>query len=424
MKRLLVLLLVGIVGFTVLQCSRQSSSKITIKVVHWGGFMEQAWREKIIAPFEQTHPNITVELTIVPYGLYMQRLLAAAVSGAAVGDVLMVDDWLAAELIARHYALPLDDRAARDLNLNEFYPSLITEWRAWGNGALCGIPYSAGTTVLFYNKDVFDAAHVAYPDSAWTYADMLRAAKAITRDTNGDGTPDVWGMLVDNGGFSGFDTYVYANGGAELSADGKHAALTQPGTLAAIRGWIALTNTEHVAPQPSGITVQHQQMFTDNRVGMMLVGDHFSKLFAGKTVRWDYTAPPNGSAGRQSRRFDDGFIIPKSCEHPEEAWALLKWIATFPPQTGIASIMEKSTPAYKPLAASSAWRDGVGAVHATLLTDLLDRSSFTIIGPGWNEWRDNVFVPEIDNAFLGRKTVEQAMSDAAGKIDAVLGRGR
>lgn len=384
--------------------------------------MEQAWREKIIAPFEQAHPNIHVELSIVPYGLYMQRLLAAAVSGAAAGDVLMMDDWLAVELISRGYALPLDDRAARDLHLNDFYPDILAEWRGFGKGTLAGIPFSAGATVLFYNKTVFDRAHLSYPDTAWTYDDVLRAARAITRDTNGDGVTDIWGILTDNGGYSGFDSYVYANGGTELDASRGRATFADAATMSAVQKWVDLTRVDRVAPQPASISALHAQLFMANRAGMTLFGDHLMKQFTDPNLRWDYTLPPKGPAGRFSRRFDDGFIIPRSSEHPDEAWEFLKWVVTFPPQTDVTSVMEKSTPVYLPLASSPGWYRSIGQEHGLLMNSIFKNYSFTIMGPGWNEWRDNVFVPEIDNAFLGRKTVEQALRDAEVKVNEVLER--
>ena len=43
-----------------------------------------------------------------------------------------------------------------------------------------GLPRDFQTIVLFYNKDMFDAAGVAYPTADWTYDDLRNAAKKLT----------------------------------------------------------------------------------------------------------------------------------------------------------------------------------------------------------------------------------------------------
>ncbi len=48
------------------------------------------------------------------------------------------------------------------------------------DGTQYGTPYRQDSWVLFYNKDLFDAAGVDYPDGSWTWDDYDAAAKALT----------------------------------------------------------------------------------------------------------------------------------------------------------------------------------------------------------------------------------------------------
>lgn len=48
------------------------------------------------------------------------------------------------------------------------------------DGTQYGTPYRQDSWVLFYNKDLFDAAGVAYPDGSWTWDDYDKAAKELT----------------------------------------------------------------------------------------------------------------------------------------------------------------------------------------------------------------------------------------------------
>ncbi len=58
-------------------------------------------------------------------------------------------------------------------------------------GKLWGMPLVGDTYSLFCNKDLFKAAGVeSYPS---TWKETIESAKKLTRDTNGDGQPDVFG---------------------------------------------------------------------------------------------------------------------------------------------------------------------------------------------------------------------------------------
>ena len=48
------------------------------------------------------------------------------------------------------------------------------------DGKTYAIPYRQDSWVLFYNKDLFDKAHVAYPDGSWTWNDYVTASEKLT----------------------------------------------------------------------------------------------------------------------------------------------------------------------------------------------------------------------------------------------------
>ena len=48
------------------------------------------------------------------------------------------------------------------------------------DGKTYGVPYRQDSWVLYYNKDLFDKAKVAYPDGSWTWDDYAKAAKDLT----------------------------------------------------------------------------------------------------------------------------------------------------------------------------------------------------------------------------------------------------
>ena len=64
-------------------------------------------------------------------------------------------------------------------------------------GGQYGLPRDLNVIALYYNKAMFDAAGVAYPDDTWDWAKLVDAAKKLTKDTDGDGTMDQWGFYTE-----------------------------------------------------------------------------------------------------------------------------------------------------------------------------------------------------------------------------------
>ena len=57
-------------------------------------------------------------------------------------------------------------------------PSLISANQVDG---YYGFPQGFATEIMYYNKDMFDAAGVAYPTDDWTWDDYTAAAEKLTK---------------------------------------------------------------------------------------------------------------------------------------------------------------------------------------------------------------------------------------------------
>ena len=60
------------------------------------------------------------------------------------------------------------------------------------------MPQNVSSLVTYYNRDLFEPAGVEPPPAGgWTWNDMVRRGAELTRDTDGDGTVDVYGLGTD-----------------------------------------------------------------------------------------------------------------------------------------------------------------------------------------------------------------------------------
>ena len=398
---------------------------VHLKLVHFYLDQKDAWQQDVIDPFTKAHPEINVEVEAIPFGLYTTKIESAAASGTSLGDVILIDDWFGQDLFKRNYTIPLDTYYHRDLRDSDFFAQFFTVWRI-GNvasGPLMAMPASGGVTALFYNRDLFDKVGVKYPDSSWTYADLLDAARKLTNNTT-DPARKTWGLLLDDGGFTGVDTYIYSNGGKILSDDKTKSAMMEPATLAVVQSYVDLVQKEHVAPPPDPSQVLGQQ-FLLGKAAMMLNIDYAKTELAHANFRWDLAAPPRGSAGLMDRQNGQAFGITRTCGEPDSAWELIKWIVTLPPRRGINDLFFSAMPLYKPLANSSDFLDGAPKCNRRSLIAINSYGHlFTLITPGWQEWRDHGFIPNMQDMLAGRTTVHDGCAAIDKMINEVLARNR
>lgn len=76
----------------------------------------------------------------------------------------------------------------------DFYPAM---WDySMYKGKICAVPYNISTPVLFYNKGLMEKAGLDPTKPPSTWKELLEYSKKITKDTSGDGEPDIWGLNI------------------------------------------------------------------------------------------------------------------------------------------------------------------------------------------------------------------------------------
>lgn len=394
-----------------------ASGKKQIKLVHFYIDQKELWKS-LADEFEKAHPDIDVIVEAIPFGLYTTKIQSAAATGSALGDVVLIDDWFAQELFKRDYTIALDDRFKRDLKESDFFTQFFTVWRK-GNqpsSQLMAMPACGGVTTLFYNKDLFDAAGIRYPDSTWTYDTLLSVAKRLTK---GEGADKVWGFISDHGNSTGSDTYIYSNGGSILSPDLSRSTLLEPQSITAVQSYVDLVRTHGVMPVPDP-SQSLGQKFMQGKVAMMLNFDVAKQELARASFKWDIAVPPRGAAGVMSRQNGQAFGIAQTCKEQDAAWELIKYIVTLPSKKGVNELFSTAMPLYKPLAESPEYLEGLPKCNRRALLAINNGKVFNLITPGWQEWRDHAFIPGMQEMLAGRVAVRQGLEQISKKIDQVL----
>jgi len=183
MKKLLSLVLAAMMVFGLMSFAAADDVKLTI--VAWDANTTPYLTAQKEA-YEASHPGVTIEYIDVSSQDYDTKV-AAMLAGGDASDIYMVKDipallnWYEAG-----YTENLNDYIAKaSYDLSGFVGMEVNYAQ---NGEQIALPFRSDFEVLFYNKDLFDAAGIEYPTNDMTWEQYKEKALAIHENN-----PDVYG---------------------------------------------------------------------------------------------------------------------------------------------------------------------------------------------------------------------------------------
>lgn len=151
--------------------------------------------EDAIAVFEEQHPGVQVEYASGILKEDYSEWLAEQFMSEHAPDVFCVlsedfNDF--AEIGALKDLTPLLERDL-DFQRERFYSSAF----AYGqyNGTQYSLPYECAPKLMFVNKTILDKEGIELPDESWTWEEFYDICKKVTKDTDGNGTIDQFGVV-------------------------------------------------------------------------------------------------------------------------------------------------------------------------------------------------------------------------------------
>src|SRR3954469_3555393 len=150
----------------------------TITYSIWGDPQEITSQKAIADAFTAANPNIKVNVDVSDWDAYWDKLQTALAGGAAP-DVFAMDGPLFPDYQSRDVLLNLKPMIERDgYDLTQLADQGVADFKT-DDGGQYGIPRDLNTIVLYYNKAMFDAAGIPYPDDTWDWAKLRDAAKQL-----------------------------------------------------------------------------------------------------------------------------------------------------------------------------------------------------------------------------------------------------
>ena len=149
------------------------------EVVIWDYFETDAQKEmmqSLIDGFNASQDEYEASHVYVPFADYEKQLTLGIASGE-LPDLVILDGCGMASFIQLGLFGDISDA---DINWDEYMEGPMESTML--DGKHYGIPFATNCTALFYNKDLFDAAGIDYPDENTTWDEFHEMAKALTKD--------------------------------------------------------------------------------------------------------------------------------------------------------------------------------------------------------------------------------------------------
>ncbi len=216
-----------------------SKEKKTLNIALWSEAVSDNVKESI-KRFNVKHPNVEVNVTYSPYGEYWTKLRTGIIGGGGP-DVFWMNgpnlyDYATNGLIGD--VQPILD--ANGIKQSDYNPAILDLYTV--NGKMYGMPYFLDFMLLYYNKRIFDEKKIPYPDSTWTWDTIEKVGAQLTDKSKG-----IFGFASAPIDQEGYYNYIPQNGGYVISDDKLKSGFDMPETIGALN-WMYKQMQDGISP--------------------------------------------------------------------------------------------------------------------------------------------------------------------------------
>jgi multiple sugar transport system substrate-binding protein len=308
--------------------SGSAAASGSIQFLVFGDAEELAAYRGLVEAFEVTVPAIDVRLVEASSRGDLLTRLSTAFAAGQPPEVFLSNHRYIGQFAARSALEPLDARiaASAEISLDDYYEPAIEAFRF--DGQLPCLAQNISSLVVYYNRDLFAKAGIAEPEAGWTWSDMVRTATGLTRDLDGDGTVDEYGLGVGEGSLIRLAPFVWSAGG-ELVDDLEHPTrftLDTPEARRALAEFFSLRVPYGVIPtEEEAESEDDESRFLDGRLAMLMESRRSTVSFRTITdFEWDVAPLP--SLGQPAGILhSDGFCLTRASANREAGWRFIEF---------------------------------------------------------------------------------------------------
>lgn len=323
LRRLSVLLFASVLLFSF---ASGAAAVTTIQYWHYlsGDYAEL--HEALVEEFNALHPDIRVEVLYTGNQFATRDKLMAAVAAGQPPHVCLVDQFWPPVLVSTGTLVPMKNFVDPTTYFADF--TKIPMDTVTVNGEVWTMPFSMSNQILLYNKDKFREVGLDPDTPPTTWDELVEYSKLLTRDVDGDGRVDEWGInfttRANVGAVYAFITFIWQAGGRIYNDDYTAAAFNEPEAVEAVNFLRDLAHKHKVlnlSPPQEGFEI--------GRIAMQISSTSSIEATKAK-VKFDLGVAPL-PAYRQKVTGVGGSSLAIFKAKPEEeaaAWKFVEWMSS------------------------------------------------------------------------------------------------
>lgn len=398
-----------------------SSDKASLTMTIWGSSTDLAVYKKRLALAKKAYPTIDVKLQqiVADYDTKLQTMVA----GGQAPDIMELAE-----------ATNVYSSKGQLTDLNPYYKSAgVSPVKDFGKGnvdmystkgKLWAAPDRAGSQVLFYNKDLFDAAEVSYPTEKWTWNDFRDAAIKLTkRDGN---TTTQWGYAAGDW-WPWYMNWMKQNGGSILNSKGT-PVIDSAANVKALSFYNDLVLKDRVAPSPrdyanAGLkNGTPDPLFAQGKLAMETTGFWNVSSLDSTSLKWG-VAPVWQGKEQATAAFGNGLAVSSASKKKDAAAKIVLFLSSAKGQAPIAE-SGQDVPANLAAANSKAFTEAKWLKSPVDLTAFSKSAKFTYsppLVPQWNEIQ-KAFTDGLANVWTGTESMDKGLSAVQANVKSLLNK--
>jgi multiple sugar transport system substrate-binding protein len=407
-------LLSALLGLSILASSaaaQDGSGSVSFMV--FGDPAELAAYQSRVAAFEESHSEIDVELIHIPSPSDYRLRLGADFAAADPADIVLINYRRYAPFAAKGVLEPLAPylRGSDVITDSDFF-AVATDPFRWRGQLMC-IPQNISSLVVYYNKDLFDAAGLDYPEDDWTWDEFLSAAKALTMDVDGDGRVDQYGLGTEASIFR-LAPFVWGNGGELVVLESGlrpiRLALDSRAAREAVEWFVALQTEHGVVPDALAEAAENSESrFIGGRTAMYLNSRRGVPTYRRiDGFDWDVAALPQQEQ-EAGILHSDAYCMAAGTQDKDAAWTFIEFANSAQGQAIVAR-SGRTVPSLIEVASSQAFLDpGAKPANSAVWLDTIDTLREVPVMAGWVDVEE-FSGDELERALFGNASVDEAIA--------------
>ena len=368
--------------------------------------------EQMVQLFEESHPNIKINIIKGEWANYFPKLKAMIMGGVAPDVIEMTPDYFV-EYADKGVLLDLNPLMAQDTNFDKtiFYPASLAGFQQ--NGMQLGVPETFSTVVLVYNKDLFDQAGVAYPTEDWTWQDVIQAGEKLTDPAKG-----VFGL------YSGLSYYEFYKKAAQnncefFDAEQTEVTINSPQCVEALQMMVDMVNKYHIMPTAAEMGGQQDgALFMDGKLAMDLTGIWMFSEYSKAPFNWDIAVEP-GMAKHATHFFTNAVTVFAASKHPQEAW---EWVKFFTSSEQMSKIRLASSWELPAVNKPEYVQEYLKITPPASRQVVYDSLKYAVLAPVITRQEEMISIigQAIDQVTLGQLTAQEALDQTKTQIEGLM----